>query len=385
MIRLCLLTRMLDEGGAQRQLLTLAENLDPGRFDVSVITFYDGGRFAEAIRRMPRVRYIPLSKRGRWDIVRFCVALMAVLRRQRPHLLHGYLPMANCLAVLAKPFLGGGRVVLGLRASDMDASRYDWVSRWQYRLERLLGRSADGLIVNSEAGLEYAASRGFPRAKMTVIPNGIDVDCFCPNPAAGAAVRREWGVRDDEILIGLVARLDPMKDPPTFLAAAAEFARRRPQARFAVVGDGPAPYRQGLVARAEAAGILQRVIWAGFRPDMPAVYNALDVACSSSVSEGFPNAIAEAMACGVPCVVTDAGDLRRLVGDTGIVVPRRAPGRLAAGWEVCLGSGAERLRQRGRLRIAERFSVGQLIRRTSAVLTTLAATADRGPLRRASV
>ena len=171
----------------------------------------------------------------------------------------------------------------------------------------------------------------FPSEKTVVVPNGIDTNRFQPAPDLGRQVRADWGVSDREPLIGLVARFDPLKDHRTFLSAAAILAGKRPDLRFACVGDGPADYRTELHELGQSLGLDGRLIWAGERDDMPAVYNALDFLCLSSFSEGFPNVVGEAMACGKPCVVTDVGDASAIVGNTGIVVPPRDPERLAQG------------------------------------------------------
>src|SRR6185503_8466487 len=119
----------------------------------------------------------------------------------------------------------------------------------------------------------------------------------------------------------------------TFLRAAARAAARRSDLRFVCIGDGPSRIRNALGTAAEALGVGQKIVWGRLREDMVAVYNAFDInTLSSAYGEGFPNALGEAMACGVPCVTTDSGDARRVVGDTGVVVPARRPDLLAEGW-----------------------------------------------------
>ena len=135
-------------------------------------------------------------------------------------------------------------------------------------------------------------------------------------------MRAEWELGEHEILVGLVGRLDPMKDHPVFLEAASRIARVRRDVRFVCVGGGPADYAAALKQRAAALGLTNQLMWVGAREDMPAVYSALDIASSSSsCGEGFSNTIAEAMACGVPCVVTDVGDSAWIVEGTGVIVP----------------------------------------------------------------
>lgn len=146
-------------------------------------------------------------------------------------------------------------------------------------------------------------------------------------------LRSGWGVTSEKRLIGLVARLDPVKGHPVFLEAARILAAKRGDLVFVCVGDGPEPYRGQLRRLGAELGLGERLIWAGSRPygDMPNVYSALDLLCLPSHSEGLPNVIGEAMACGVPCVATRVGGIPEIVGDLGIIVAPADPVALARG------------------------------------------------------
>lgn len=364
------LVRSLDRGGAERQLVVLAKGLARRRHAVSVAVFFGGGVYEAELARAG-VRVINLGKQGRLDILAFLARLVRLLRKERPAVLHGYLGVPNILATVLKPFLPGTRIVWGVRASNVDLSRYDWLSRWVYRLERRLARFADRIIANSDAGRRHAIANGFPEAVMAVIPNGIDTDCFRPDPEGRRRIRTEWGLGEHEILVGLVGRLDPMKDHPVFLEAASQIARVRQDVRFVCVGDGPEDYAAALKEHAAALGLTRQLIWAGARDDMPAVYSALDIASSSSYGEGFSNTIAEAMACGLPCVATDVGDSARIVGDSGGVVPPRDHGALAAAIQHLIELPAKERRELGaacRARVVSEFGIDRLIQRTEQVL-----------------
>lgn len=367
MISICFLIRQLNEGGAQRQLLTLLKGMDKTKYDISVLCFYEGGSFTEEIKQLDQVKYICLKKRGRWDIFVFLYHLISQLRLIRPDLLHAYLNASNCLSIFLKPFMPRTRMVWGVRASNMDLSRYDWLSRYLYRLECFLSRYSDLIIVNSKAGYEHAASQGFPANKMLVIPNGIDTERFKPDPIK-ARIRSEWGAKDGDILIGLIGRLDPMKDHPTFLKAASLIAKSRTDIRFVCMGSGPEPYKNKLIALGNQLGLTNRLLWLDFRDDISKVYNALDLVCSSSITEGFPNVIGESMACGVPCVVTDVGDSSWIVGETGVVVPPNNPKALAEGLLKCLNKINRETSIQARFRIKKNFSLKQLVERTESVL-----------------
>ena len=367
MLKILFLIRSLSIGGAERQLVILAKGLHQQGHEVSVAIFYAGGPLEKELHETG-IPVFALHKSGRWNVLPFFMRLVRVVWKLKPRVIYGFLGTPNILSAFLKPIFPKIRMVWGVRASNMDLDRYDWLARAGYRLECWLSRFADLIICNSRAGLEYAAAHGFPRGKMTVIPNGIDTERFKPDAAARTRVREEWGIAENEILIGLVARLDPMKDHPTFLRAAAMLARERPDVRFVCVGDGPESYRAELHRLTIELGLDGKLILAGARRDMPAVFNALDIASSSSYGEGFSNAIAEAMACGVPCVVTDVGDSALIVGETGGVVPPSRPDALCEGFRLMRGRLGPDLRDAVRASIVNRFTSDVLITDTVEVL-----------------
>jgi glycosyltransferase involved in cell wall biosynthesis len=200
------------------------------------------------------------------------------------------------------------------------------------------------------------------------VPNGIDTNRFRPDAAGRERLRAEWGVPPLAPLVGIVARLDPMKDHDTFLGAASRLAARLPSVHFVAVGGGAPAYERSLRQRAAALGLENRLHWAGPRDDMPAVYSAIATAASTSVGEGFPNAVAEAMACGTACVVTNAGDSAWIVGDLGEVVPPRDPQALCEAWARVVDAGEGWPSAERRSRIVEMFSVERLVADTERLL-----------------
>lgn len=374
-MKILLLIRALTTGGAERQVALLAKGLRASGHEAAVAVFYGGGALESDLDRAG-VPLIDLRKRGRWDNLAFPVRLARAVRREQPDVVYSFLTVANLLAAWLGPWFRGARVVWGLRASDMDFSRYDWLVRLTGRAEVMLAGRARLVIANSHAGRRHALAMGFPEATLRVVPNGIDAERFRPDLEAGRAVRAEWGIGAGERLVGLVGRLDPMKGHGDFLAAAAELRERHPEARWVCVGEGPAGRGQALRERAAALGLAGRVLWAGARRDMAAVYNALDLAVSASIyGEGVSNAIGEAMASGVPCVVTDVGDSARLVGATGWVVPPGDPSALAAAIAAGLtglgGAAGAARSQAARARIEAHYGVAALVRNTLAELEAL--------------
>lgn len=350
--------------------MTLAKALDKRLFEVTVFTFYPGGALEQGLAGS-HVRTISLGKSGRWDVARFFSRLVRQLRLLRPDIIHGYLDLSNLLALSSKPFLRGPAIIWGARSSNIDLNYYDRLRRLSFRLERRLSGLPDRVIVNSNAGRAYLLKQGFPTDKLVVVPNGIDTSYFRPDPEARRRVRGEWGVSDDEILVGMVGRFDPVKDHPTFLRAAALVRKERADVRFVCVGGGTKRYGKKLQGLSEQLSLSRNILWVGTRSDMRAVYNAFDIHVSSSRSEGFPNSVGEAMACAVPCVVTDAGDSALIVGDTGFVSAPLDPRALAANLIACIERDRNALGAGARLRIEENWNTRQLAERTEKIIASL--------------
>lgn len=363
----CFLVRKMDQGGAQRQLVELLKGIDRTRMEISVLSFYPGGLFSGELEAMEGVKLISLDKKGRWDVAGFLVRLATVLRRINPDVLHAYQGLPNSLSVMMKPFLPRTKVVWGVRNARRDGKARDWLFDIEFSLQKFLSRYADIIITNSRAGLRFYSQCGFPEDRMKVVPNGIDTRRFRPDPESGARIRAELGLEGRPV-IGVVGRLDPIKGHGTFLEAAAMFAEKRERARYLVVGDGPGRYPVELRHAATRLGLEGKIVWAGERADMPGIYNAMDLLTSSSVSEGFPNAICEAMACGRPCVVTDVGDSAFIVDKLGKIVPPGDPAAMAAAWEECLDGNPESRIAEIRGRIVGEFSLESLAAKTLELL-----------------
>ncbi|MDO8607317.1 MAG: glycosyltransferase [Phaeospirillum sp.] len=368
-MKILLLARSMLRGGSERQLALLAIALTRRGHEVTAAFFYSDGPLAAELRQAG-ITVIDLAKRGRWDMAGFLWRLLRAVRRLRPDIIHGYLPVANLLALAARLAAPTARVVFGLRASDMRLEHYDRLSGLSYWLEARLARFAALLITNSQAGKDHAVRTGYPGDRIQVVANGIDTGRFRPDPRSRQAFRAELEIAAEERLIGMVARLDPMKDHETFLTAAARMATRRSDLRFVCIGDGPEENRAAIRDRTRALGLTGRFVLLAGRDDVQSVYPGLDLLISSSAfGEGFSNVLAEAMACGVPCVATQVGDAALILGETGTIVPARSPERLAEAAITLLdrpeaGTAA-------RERIVEAFSVDRLAEATLAALTAL--------------
>jgi glycosyltransferase involved in cell wall biosynthesis len=368
-MRVVLLTRSLEVGGAERQLTAVARALVAAGDDVAVISMYGGGALSPQVGATG-ARLYTLDKGARWSIVSPMIRFARALRRERPDVVYSWGPTPNIVALLGK-FVWPTRVVWGVRASQLVAEDYDGFVRRLGKFEARLSRRADAVIANSFAGALDALRRGFRPRRLEVIPNAIDVDYFRRDPSARARQRAQWGIADNVVLVGLVARLDYFKDHATFLKAASVAHTRHPAMRFVCVGRGPDAYASHLRHLSSSLALEDVVIWAGEKSEMREVHNALDILCSSSrSSEGFSNVIGEAMATQTPCVVTDVGDARFIVGDAGIVVPPEDAAALADAL-ITLAARIEQghpIGELGRRRILELFGLPQLLGKTRRAL-----------------
>lgn len=365
MMKIILLAPSLESGGAERQLVVLANALAHRGHDVAVALFRVQGVLLEELE--PTVSVLDLKKQGRTDLFGVLFRLRNVVKREDPDVLYSFLGVPNLATLIVK--LLGPRipVVWSIRASDMDLGQYDWLSRACSTLEAWLSRFADCIVANSKAGQQHSLMQGFHAKAMSVVFNGIDTGRFKPDDPSGISLRQQLCPKQERILVGIVARLDPMKDHRTFLQSARQAISGNPNLCFVCVGDGPLATE--LKQMAENLGLSEAVVWAGAHRDMPAIYNALDILClSSSFGEGFPNVLGEAMSCGVPCITTDVGDAAHIVGDTGLVVPKKNPEAMAK----AMLEMAERVRRDDasgtRTRIEKYFYLERMVIETERIL-----------------
>lgn len=364
-MKVLFLTRSLHAGGAERQLVLLARGLVERGHEVHVVSWYGGGRLsAELVDADVLVH--DLAKTSRWRVGGFLWRAICLSRRLRPDVIHGVLPGPNLMATLLKWTTPGARCVWGIRTSDLRWDRLSRVERSLYALEQGLAWTADALVTNSSRALSSRRFASSAQQRRCVVPNGIDTAVLVGNADAGRRLREEWGVAPDAPLVGQVGRLDPVKDQEGFLAAAARVHQVRPEARFVCVGSDPWQRSAGLLAHARELGLADAFVWAGRRTDMTAVYAALDVLCSASLTEGFSNVVAEAMSCGTPCVVTDVGDSAIIVGALGRVVAPERPDLLARALLDTLVNPPDPASIRGR--IVERYGCTRMVQRSLVAL-----------------
>lgn len=357
-IRVCHLITDLNAGGAERMLVNIVSRLDRSRFTNDVVSMIKPGILAEELR----ARDVPFAdlgmQRGRPTISGF-YALVRHIRRSKPHVLQTWLYHADLLGTMASHFAPAPRLLWNLRCSDLlDMAGEDRLSHIIRALAWMSGRP-DAVVVNSKRGKEFHRQAGYHPRHWIEIPNGVDVARFRPNLDARKKMRSELRISPQTVVIGLVARFHPMKDHATFLQAAALFASRHRDCRFVLCGEGINHANQSLSGLIDKSGLGERLILLGVRGDMEMVYPAFDLlTLSSAFGEGFPNVLIEAMACGVPCVATDVGDSRQIIGDAGLIAPPKDATALADSWHAL--ANAAGMADRGRQRVEDHYSIERI-------------------------
>lgn len=353
----------LNVGGAEMMLYKLVSRTDRERFHNTVVSMIDVGPIGQRIRELG-VEVRSLGMRRGWPNPSALVALARLLSRERPALLQTWMYHANLLGSAAGLVAGTPQVVWNVRCSDAVLNQASRRTIWTIKASARVSHWPSAVVVNSRAGQQLHVSLGYRPRSWHVIPNGFELGRFSPDGTARDAVRDELGMERDGLLIGLIGRDDPMKGLDTFLQGAMELNACYPEAHFLLAGRGVVPTNDALTAVIKGHPVERSVHLLGERDDVPRLLAALDVAVSSSRTEGFSNVIGEAMACGVPMVVTDVGDSALVVGDTGLVVPPRNPQALAKGCIELIEAGPEARRARGRAareRVREQFSLDRVV------------------------
>lgn len=355
----------LSSGGAERMLTRLVTHGASANGDVhhTVISMMDEGFFGDKIKRAG-VPLITLGMERSRPSLGGLLRLIKVLKQEKPDVLQTWLYHADLMGSIAARFAGGARVAWNLRCSDMDMQRYSRLSKAVLWLLAWLSATVDAIAVNSRAGRRVHEDLGYRPPRWDLIPNGFDLNDFRPDEGRRRAFRAEILAADDQLVVAMVARLDPMKDHTTFLDAARNIAGAVPGVVFVVVGEGCED--SGVLAREVAVrGLEGCVRLLGRRTDVANILPGFDVSVlSSAFGEGFPNVIGEAMASGVPVVATDVGDSRVIVGDTGeVVAPRNAQALAMAIVHMAKMSRDERaqLGHMARARIVQNYALDTVI------------------------
>ncbi|MDR7418500.1 MAG: glycosyltransferase [Armatimonadota bacterium] len=354
--RVLILIKGLGVGGAERLLEAAVPHLDRDRYDYRIAYFLPWKNALVPAFERAGIPVHNLAMRVDVD-VRVLVRLFRLLRRERIDLIHAHLPVAGVWGRVAARLAGRVRIVY---TEHNVPERYARLTR---ELNRRTYRMNEVVIAVSEEVRKAVAAYANGRPRIVTIQNTVDVDAIAATPVEAAAVRREFGLPEEALLVTTVGNLTPKKGHAHLLAAAAQVAARVPNVRFLLVGQGP--LADELRAEADRLRLDGTFVFAGYRADAIRLMAASDLFVLSSLFEGLPVTLLEAMALGKPSVVTRVGGIPEVVDDASSMLV--APGDPAALAEAIAGllTAPARRAQMGaaaREQARRRYGVGQMVR-----------------------
>lgn len=360
----------LGTGGAESMLYKLLSATDRDRYEPVVLSMIDRGTFGERIEALGIPVHTLNMRPGRpmpIDVWR----LVKQVKEIRPDLIQGWMYHGNLAAQLAVSRLRTKvPVIWNIRHSPYQLQFVKRSTATVIKIGAFFSQSPQRIIYNARVSADQHEALGYAADKREVIPNGFDLDTYRPNGAARYSVRQALGLSEQAFLIGLIGRYHPMKDHGNLLDAMARLRAQGRDVHALLIGRDVDGNNDALTARIAELDLSDCIHLMGERRDTPTLTAALDLLVSSSYAEGFSNVVGEAMACEVPCVVTDAGDSAWIVDDTGLVVPPQDPAALAGaiGEMIELGTeGRKALGVKARARVSEQFSLPAIIDRYQAL------------------
>jgi L-malate glycosyltransferase len=360
-------------GGTERQFVHMVRQMDSDRFDLKVGCFARLGGFLPlvessgvpltefSIRRL----YSPLTLLRQLQFANY-------LRWNRFQVVHTYGFYPNFFAIPAARLAGVPVIIASIR----DTGEV-WDPKKRF-LQKIVCKLATCVLANADAVRTQLVRDGYAENKLAVIRNGVELPRISPLDRAGA-IRQEFGIAQESPIITVLSRLNELKGVKYFLDAIPPVLAAFPNARFLIVGEGPA--RIGLESYARSQGYVPAAIFTGVRMDVPSILQETSISVLPSLSEGLSNVLIESMAAGLPVVATDVGGNPEIVdnGTTGLLVPPRDANALAKAMLQLLAAPekAALMGAAGRDRIERRFSMERAVDETQQLYTSLLQSSGR--------
>ncbi|WP_431511787.1 glycosyltransferase family 4 protein [Variovorax sp. DAIF25] len=296
------------------------------------------------------------------------------IRKIEPDIVQTWMYHADFIGGLAARFAGVKRIIWGVRTTDISKGGSPITSAIRWICARISCHIPMKIVCAAEAARKAHAKLGYCEDRMLVIPNGFEMNLFHAEEGHVLALRDQCGFDRSHVVIGCMGRFNIVKDQKNFIQAAKLIAATNPRARFLMVGRGCDAENVELMNWLRESGSMPLFTLLGHRSDVATCLAAMDIFVLPSRTEGFPNALAEAMAMSRVCVSTDVGDAASVLGDCGVVVAAEDSEALAGGISLAMDLTSfdrRQLGERARLRVATEFSMDRCVEKFSAVYTEI--------------
>lgn len=342
-------------GGTEKMLFSLIENLNKDKFQIAVIGIKGKGKFTEELRKRKIELYVLNLKKNFFSFFK----LLKILKNKKPDILHCFLFAGNIIGRIAGKLAGVKVIISSQRSEDKWRKWYHWL------IDRITVRWADLIISNSYAGKKVLVEKGkIPAEKIKVIPNGIKI------------ISGEKRKEKKELIVGTVGNLKKAKGHIYLIKAAIRVLKNFPEVKFVLIGEGG--LKNFLMEKVEEAGIKKNFIFTGFIPEVIEYVKEFDVFVFTSLWEGCPVSLLEAMSMGVVPVSFGVGDIPYIVGDgrEGFIVPPYDYVELARRIEMLLKDKElrEEMGKKAKERIEKEFNLKKMIERHEKLYCFLAPT-----------
>ena len=374
-MKILCVTTGLNTGGAEMMLYRILYSIDREKFQPVVISLMDRGTFADRIESLGIPVYTVGMARG-FPTPITIYRLIRIVKQLQPDLIQGWMYHGNIAAQFANFFSNKKTPVLwsihhSISSLNSEKKTTIAIIKFGAYISRLPKQI---LFVSHSSKLQHEAL-GYSSKNGYVIPNGFDLSLFHPSKDNRLSVISELNLNKNLFLIAVIGRNHPMKDHANFIQATAILLKDYQNVHFLMIGKGVDHQNLTLTQLIERLGVGNHISLLGERGDIASLVSSLDILTSSSAyGESFPLVIGEAMACGIPCVVTDVGDSDWIVGNTGYVVPTRNPKALASAWKKLLELSEDRRESLGkaaRVRIETEFSLDSVVAKYESLYESL--------------
>lgn len=349
----------LNSGGAERMLFNLVKNSDKSRFTHCIITLKPGEFYEQELENHGIKIY-------RYNLKGFnIVELIKLLNNlKQADIVQSWMYHSDLLAFIFGKVLLRKKVIWGIRRSYLDKALMKKSTLLIAKICSVVSSKVDLIVCNSKVGKKSHVNFGYSESKIKVIPNGFDLELFQDYHLDVQRKKRELNIDFGTKVLLNVARWEPLKDHQTFLKAISILKEEYNNFVVLMCGSGIDYENQELVCKIEEFNLSNHIKLLGVREDIPQILSISDVFVSSSISEGFPNAVGEAMASEVYPVVTDAGDTSFIVGEYGSIVPIGKPQMMAKEIFKVINIKAfekQSIEVKARQRIEEKFSIQSIV------------------------